>query len=247
MNINYPAVFAQDKKMPDHAIVQFFEDMGAEAYDRYNASFEATKNNLQFLNMLILTDLPEDANILCVGIGTGADIIGLADIFPGWRFTGIEPAESMLKGCQKKLAEAGFSDRCELIHGYLSDFNTDSKFDAVICLFVMHFINDVTERNNMFSDFNKYLVNDGYLINAEISFDLNSDESPGLLEKWQALHRYAGANEDNVRNIPGLLREQLAVLHPDETRQLMKKNGFHNPIQFFQSFLVRAWYAQKNR
>lgn len=219
--------------------------MGHENYDNFNSHFKTAKENLHFLNTLILRDLPENANILCVGVGTGEEILSLAKSYKKWSFVGIDPSSTMLQGCKEKIKSHDLSDRCDLIHGYLSDYKTESTFDAVICLFVMHFIHDSVERSKMFLDMNKYLKRGGYLINAEISCDFSSKDFPNLLANWKTLHHYAGATEEKLENMEKTLKEQLAVLSPQETEKLLLESGFLKPTQYFQSFLIRAWYGKK--
>lgn len=226
-------------------MVKIFDDMGGEAYDQSNSFFKPVHDNLQFLNLLVLKDLPKDARILCVGVGTGADMLDLARANNGWGFVGIDPAQSMLKRCEKKLHENGLMERCEVFHGYLSDYKSDQKFDAVLCLFVMHFVKDLEDRAKMFLDFAKYLKKDGYLINAEISTDIKSSNYGQLIENWKALHGLAGASKEKLDDMPKVIEEQLAVLSPKSTEEMIMKNGFKNPTNFFQSFLVRGWYSRK--
>lgn len=226
-------------------IVKIFEEMGAENYDNFNSHFRTAKENLHFLNTLIFKNIPEKSNVLCIGVGTGEEIISLAQSYPNWNFVGIDPSKAMLQGCQEKVELHNLSDRCHFFHGYLSDYKPDLAFDAVTCLFVMHFIHNQDERLKMLSDMNKHLKKGGYLINAEISCDFNSNDFPNLLENWKALHRYAGAPEEKLESMENTLKEQLAVLSPQETEKLLLKSGFANPTQFFQSFLIRAWYSKK--
>jgi tRNA (cmo5U34)-methyltransferase len=232
------------EKVNTDEVVQIFENMGAEVYDQFNSHFRQLSESLFLLTMLALRDLPNDANILCVGVGTGADIIDIAKFKSGWTFTGIEPSTAMLSGCKQKLAEAGLTERCELFNGYLSDFNTEKKFDGVVCYFVMHFI-DPDERKNIFTDMNKHLKNGGSLVHAEISCDLEASDFPYYLEDWKALHGFAGATEEKLAMMSQVLKEQLYVLSPKQTKTLVEGCGFTNHIQFFQSFLIHGWHGKK--
>ena len=45
--------------------------------------------------------LPEDAQILAVGAGTGVEISHLAAVFPKWRFTALDPSGAMLAECRR--------------------------------------------------------------------------------------------------------------------------------------------------
>lgn len=231
--------------MEKEEVVNIFENMGVETYDGVNSHFIPVSKNLHFLSMLALKDLPSDAKILCVGVGTGSDIIDLAKFNKNWTFTGLEPSKSMLSGCIKKIEDEGLSDRCDFFNGYLSDFTSDKKYDAVLCFFVFHFINK-DERNKMYLDMNKLLRKGGYLIHAEISFDQNSEEYPFLLENWKALHGFSGATEEKLAQMGEVLKNQLYVLSPEITKKMVTESGFKNHTQFFQSFLIRAWHARKD-
>lgn len=60
----------------------FFGRDVADAYDARNNALAPISNNLHFLLRLVLADLPVDARVLCVGVGTGAEILSLASAFP---------------------------------------------------------------------------------------------------------------------------------------------------------------------
>ncbi|CUS38734.1 class I SAM-dependent methyltransferase [Candidatus Nitrospira nitrificans] len=223
----------------------FFDKQASETYDQRIKPIAPSIDNLHFLIRLILKDLPSDAHILCVGVGTGTEILELAHTFPSWRFTGIDPSASMLDVCRKRLQQSGLLTRCELRHGYLSDLPMIEQFDAILCLLVAHFIKDSQERQALFNGMAARLKVAGYVIHAEISYDLSGDEFPDIGEKWKALHRAAGASEERVANILKTLQEDVAVLPPASTEHLFRSSGLPMPIPFFQSLLIRAWYAQK--
>ncbi|ESQ74077.1 hypothetical protein ABENE_23765, partial [Asticcacaulis benevestitus DSM 16100 = ATCC BAA-896] len=88
-------------------------------YDAGNARFNTISDNLHFLIALLLKDLPVNAHILCVGVGTGTEMIHLARQNPSWRFTGVDPSVDMLAVCAAKLRQAKISERCTLVEGYL--------------------------------------------------------------------------------------------------------------------------------
>lgn len=231
--------------MNNSEIVQIFENMGVDAYDGFNLHFQSLSESMHFLTMLTLKDLPENANILCVGVGTGADIMNLAKMKKKWNFTGIEPSGAMLDGCKKKIEVEGLSDRCDFFQGYLSDFDSNKKYDATLCFFVFHFI-EREERKKIYADMKKYLKEGGYVIHSEISFDGESEEYPHLLENWKSLHGYAGATAEKLSQMGDNLRSQLAILSPEETKQLIQECGLKDPTHFFQSFFIHAWHSRKS-
>ena len=98
----------------------------------------------------------------------------------------------------------------------------------------------------MFLDFSRFLKKDGFLINAEISVDIKSSEFEQLIENWKSVHALAGSSEEKLNDIPKVIKEELGVISPEETRKLIVKNGFKKPVNFFQSFLIRGWYSIKD-
>lgn len=226
-------------------MVQIFEEMGGDLYDKNNAAFRPVFDNIKVLNSIILKDLPKDARILSVGIGTGEDIINLGEQNPGWTFVGVEPAKSMLDKCRSKLEKKGLLDRCTLHNGYLDSLNSSEKFDAVICLFVLHFVKGLDAKKKMFCSFSNYLNNDGILIMTEISVDIKSCEYSQLIENWKGTHALTGASEEALSKVPEMIEEVLGVIPPEKTAELLKDSGFPIPIAYFQSFLIRGWYGVK--
>ena len=105
--------------MPQRDPSLIFDKNFAEKYDEQYEKMNAITDHMYFLIELILQDLPENARILCVGAGTGKEIIYLAERFPNWQFVAVEPSQSMLAVCQSKLEKYGFDKKCETVHGYV--------------------------------------------------------------------------------------------------------------------------------
>ncbi|WP_202814214.1 class I SAM-dependent methyltransferase [Fulvimarina pelagi] len=96
---------------------EIFDADLAAGYDKRNSPLAPLSDCLHFLVRLVLADLPLQARILCVGAGTGAEILSLARAYPTWSFVGVDPSAEMLKICGASLNDAGVSDRCDLVCG----------------------------------------------------------------------------------------------------------------------------------
>ncbi len=231
--------------MSNESVAKIFDKGTPEAYDERNRKLAPIADNLHFLIRFVLDELPDDARILCVGVGTGIEIVELAKANPGWRFVGADPSATMLGGCRKRLAENHLSDRCELHHGYISVVPDKANFNAALCLLVMHFLKSLDARRQMFTDIARRLHADGYVINAEISADRTVAAFDDILEKWIAMQRLGGASDGHAASFREAMKEHLLLLPPHDTETLMRDAGFSLPVQFFQSLLIRGWYAQK--
>lgn len=225
--------------MPD----LFNQDM-AKRYDERNNKLSAISDNLHFLVRLVLADLPEHARILCVGVGTGAEILSLAKARPEWTFVGVDPSKEMLEVCRSRLVQEGVSQRCELIHGYVQDAPAGAAFDGVVSILVAHFI-PRAERQSFYRDIIERLKLKGYFVSAEISADLDAPEFPAMLKNWEQVQALMGATPESLQNLGDTLRNTLSVLSPDETTALWQESGFSAPVPFFQAFMIRGWHARK--
>ena len=220
----------------------FFDQEMATHYDERNSQLSPMSENLHFLMRMVLRDVPERADILCIGVGTGADIFALATAFPNWRFVGVDPSPDMLEVCRQKLEAAGLAERCELVQGHLADLS-DRRFDAIVSLLVAHFVS-AGERPAFYSGSRDRLKPGGIYVSAEICFDLDSPQFPSALENWKQVQIMMGATPASLDKLPTMLRDTLTVLSPEVTETLARKAGLGLPVWFFQAFLIRGWYSR---
>lgn len=219
----------------------FFNQEAAAAYDRRNAALKPISDALHFLMRLALVDVPERARVLCVGVGTGAEILSLAQARPGWTFVGVDPSAEMLDVGRHRLEQAGVMDRVELIHGYVDDV-TETGFDVVVALLVAHFILR-PERPAFYDAIHARLKPGGRFVSAEISGDLGGPEAAAMLADWTQVQTLMGATPESLAKLPAVLRDMLGVVPPAETEALWRQAGFAVPVPFFQAFMIRGWHA----
>lgn len=225
--------------------VDFFNKELAQKYDERNSKLAPISECLHFLMSLMLKDLrSQQARVLCVGVGTGAEILSLAHIFPEWTFVGLDPSVDMLNVCRERVRTAGWQNRCEFVQGYIQDLPRSEPFDVAVSLLVAHFIKK-QERLSFFQHITEHLQNGGHLVNAEISSDLNGPEFPFMLEGWAQVQTLMGATPESLTSLPKLLRETLTVLPPQETEALLKQSGIAQPLRFFQALMISAWWGRK--
>lgn len=225
-------------------MADFFNTNASRSYDEKNLALTPIAENMHFLVRLILKDLPEASRVLCVGVGTGAEILSLAKEYPGYAFVGVDPSEAMLEVCRERMEKAGILDRCELIHGYVEDVPADEPFDAVLSILVGHFVKR-EDRLSFYQGMHRRLKDGGYFIDTEISFDLDSDEFPSMFAQWSKVQVLMGATPESLATLPKALTDVLTVLPPSEVEDVMRTSGFRLPVRFFQSFMIAGWYAKK--
>src|SRR5205823_12959329 len=99
--------------MEREELQKVFDQRCASGYDQQWSRMAPLRDALHLLIGAVLSELKADARILCVGAGTGPELIDLARRFPGWRFVAVEPSAPMLDICRRKAEEHGIADRCE--------------------------------------------------------------------------------------------------------------------------------------
>lgn len=221
---------------------QFFNQEVSQAYDEKNRKLAPIAENMHFLIRLLLSRLPDQARILCVGVGTGAEIFSLAQEFPRWTFLGLDPSGEMLEVCRQKLLRADFMSRCELVQGFVSDLPEGEEFDAALSVLVGHFVKREA-RVDFYRNIASRIRRGGIMVDTELSFDLESREFPSMLKSWERVQSLMGATPESLASLPTQLRDMLTVLPPSEVESLLRQSGIPLPVRFFQSFLISGWYG----
>lgn len=217
----------------------------AAAYDERFAGLAPLRDALHLVTAGVLLGLPVDARILCVGAGTGAEILALADRFPGWHFTAVEPSGPMLDVFREKAAAAGILDRCEFHEGYLESLPESPPFHAATSILVSQFVLDPEQRRGFFVEIAQRLVPGGQLVSADLSADLGSEEYDRLFSVWANLFGICGFTPDLVENVRNAYGNGVAVSSPEEIADLIASAGFEAPLAILQTVLIRAWCTRR--
>jgi tRNA (cmo5U34)-methyltransferase len=231
--------------MSDRQPAIMFDQEMAARYDKRNAKSAPVRDALHFLIRTILSDLPVNARILCVGIGTGSELLDLAQAFPQWQFTAVEPSAPMLDICRQRVEESGITSRCTFHEGYLDSLPAADSFDAATCLFVSHFVMQPEERSNLFHQIAIRLRPQGYLINADVAYDLSSSDYPSILEIWLQMIASAEVPTEEIEKMRQAYGTAVAVLPPSTVASIIAAGGFDAPVLCFQSLLMHAWYTRR--
>jgi len=222
-----------------------FDQQNASSYDKQWIKTAAFKEALHLSIRLVLSDLPSDAKILCVGAGTGAELVYLAREFPEWQFTIVEPAIPMLDICRKRAKENGISSRCVFHWGYINELPETNSHHAATCLLVSQFLINKDERRDLFKNISIRLRDGGYLINADLASDMSSADFESLFEVWVKMLKYCDIPDKQIEEYSAAYQNQVAVLPPSEIEAIIQSGGFEKPILFSQTLLIHAWYSKK--
>jgi tRNA (cmo5U34)-methyltransferase len=222
-----------------------FDREFASSYDRRFAKLAPMHNALHLLIRMVLSELPNDARVLCVGVGTGSELIDLAQTFPQWKFTAVEPAAPMLDICRQKAEEYGIASRCTFHEGYLDSLPASDPFHAATCLLVSHFFIQQEERRNFFRQIAARLLPDGYLVSSDLASDMSSSAYQSLLEVWVRMLINPEMPAEEIEKFLTSYGRDVALLPPQEVEAIIASSGFDTPVLFFQTLLIHAWYTKR--
>ena len=136
----------------------YFDLVYNQVYDLTTARLRAY-HELQTLCINKLS-LKENDRVLCVGLGTGNEIIQLFQNEPSLRITGVDVSSRALKKAHRKALSISKKIEVCLMDTHNLRFDSQS-FDEVVCLHVMDF---VVDRDQVISELLRVLRNGGQFL-----------------------------------------------------------------------------------
>ncbi len=229
----------------DQAQVKAVFDQQAASYDTQWARTAPIRHCLHLLLDSQFAGLPADARILCVGVGTGAEMAHLAARNRGWRFTAVEPSGPMLDVCRQRAQQEGFAARCEFHEGYVASLPTVAAHDAATCFLVSQFILDRPARSAFFREIADRLKPGGLLASSDLASDVRSPEYDVLLAAWIRMMAAAEVSPEAMARMRKAYAEDVGVLPAADVASIIAAGGFERPVQFFQAGLIHGWVSRR--
>lgn len=225
-------------------IKEVFDQMAAN-YDTQWAKTAPIKSCLYFLVESFFNKLPEQARVLCVGVGTGTELAYLAQKHPAWRFTAVDPSGAMLDICRRRAEDEGFASRCHFHEGYLDSLSDAAPHDAALCFLVSQFILDPQARAQFFQQIAHNLKPEGLLASSDLASDVESPEYDVLLPAWMSILAATDASPESLERMRKAYANDVAVLPANRVKAIIESGGFECPTQFFQAGLIHAWISKR--
>ena len=219
-------------------------DQQAPTYDAQWLNIAPVRDGLLFLLGSVFAELPANAHVLCVGVGTGEEIAHLAKTFPDWRFTAVEPSGAMLQRCREKALAQGFASRCHFHEGYLDTLPDTGRFDGATCFLVSQFILEPAARTAFFRGMAERLKPGATLASADLSADVDSPAFEAVLRAWLNLMAPGSATPRRLERTRAAFAQDVAILPPNRVAAIIEAAGFEAPVLFYQAVLIHAWFAQ---
>lgn len=218
----------------------------AEHYDTQAAISLAGSAALYELGASALTaelDGQDDASILFVGVGTGAELVPYTRFdVPGWRFTGADPSEAMLAVARKRLADEGLLSRTHLHTGELHTLSDGPPHDGAQIMGVLHHVDGDDARVALLSEVARRLKPGAPLVvGCRVGMDpvlMNVE-----LRRWRA----HGIPRETLERRRQLFAQMKPVESDEALAAMLAKAGFVEPKAIFLSLQFKVFLARLSR
>lgn len=231
--------------MSTNEVERFFQQKASKYDTKIRASIPGYEALHSMAGDFLRRALPETANVLAVGAGTGMELITLGEANPGWRFTAVDTSADMIALCEQNVRAARMTDRVALFHGPI-DSLPSTGFDAATSILVSHFIADIDERRGYFHAIGAHLRAEGILITADLFGDKQDAAFEHFVETWKAHYASAGVPPEEVEADFAMNRKVATFLTEQDYCQLLTDSGFSGISRFYQAFLFGGWICRKS-
>jgi tRNA (cmo5U34)-methyltransferase len=220
-------------------------DRQAAGYDEQWEKMAPIRDGLYLLVEAMFAELPADARVLSVGLGTGAELAHLARRFPRWSFTAVEPSGPMLDLCRQRAEREGFASRCTFHEGYLDSLPTGEGHHAATCFLVSQFILDQGDRSDFFRAIADRLQPGGMLASSDLASGAGLVDYEALLRAWLIIMAGPDVSAERLERARSAYAKDVAILAPATVASVIEAGGFEPPVQFFQAGLLHAWFSKR--
>lgn len=182
----------------------------------------------------------DEARLLLVGIGTGAELEVLGPAQTGWSFTACDPAAGMLEVAEERAERLGLRDRVSL-HACTADALPEEPFDAATCLLVLHFLPDDGAKRAVLESIARLLKPGAPLVLADMYEDPASPRFAALIDAWTAWQRQAGLPAEEVEKGRAHVERDIHFVPETRLDALLEETGFEPAHRFWSSFLFGGY------
>lgn len=186
--------------------------------------------------ILLAEHVPDDAHILVLGAGGGLELKALATAYPGWHFTGVDPAGAMLDLAARTLGAD--AHRADLVEGYIDDAPS-GPFDGAVCLLTLHFL-AAEERTRTAAAIRERLKPGAPFVAAHGSYPQDATRERWL-DRYAAFAIASGAVPEQAYGAREAVSTAVNMLSPEQDEAVLRTAGFRDVTPFYTAFTWRGW------
>jgi tRNA (cmo5U34)-methyltransferase len=190
--------------------------------------------------------LPENANLLIVGAGSGMELVTFGTANPQWQLLGLDPSANMLAIARQKIEQQGLSERVKLFQGYTHELTETILYDAATCILVMHFLPDDGSKLALLESIAQKIKPATTFILVDMFGEKNTVLFEQLVSIWRLYSQGIGLDSEIIEKREQTMRESIHPIPEARVIELLQKAGFGNVVRFYTGLIFGGWIATKN-
>ena len=189
--------------------------------------------------------LPESADLLVVGAGTGMELMRLGQACSKWHFLGIDPSAKMLAIAEQKMSHHQLSNRVNLRQGYAEDLPKETLYNAATSILVMHFI-PPSNKLQFLESIAQRLHPSAPLVLVDVFGEKGSEQLEQLMPILYAYWNTVGLPPQKQQQLLETVKQGVYPLSETSLLNLLEQAGFQKTIRFYTGLWVGGWLAFKS-
>jgi tRNA (cmo5U34)-methyltransferase len=192
------------------------------------------------------THLPEKADLLIVGAGTGMELVNFSKGNREWQMIGVDPSSNMLEIAQEKIQQHGLSERVKLFQGYTHDLPTTPLYDAATCILVMHFVPDDGSKLTLLQSIAQRLKSSAAFILVDVFGEKGTREFERMASIVKVYWEKMNIPLQRRLELLEIINKGIYPIPEPRVLELLQQTGFVNVARFYTGLWVGGWIATKN-
>lgn len=190
--------------------------------------------------------LPEVANLLVVGAGTGFEIAKYGKAKSNWQILGVDPSSKMLAIAQDRINQSELSQRVQLVQGYTQELPVAPLYDGATCILVMHFLPDDGSKLSLLQSIAQRLKSSAVFVLVDVFGQKGSDELDRMISILKAYWEETGFPTDKSTKLLENFNEGVFPIQEARVLELLQQAGFEDVMRFYTGLWVGGWVATKS-
>lgn len=193
----------------------------------------------QQVKAILKATMPDHAQILIIGCGTGHELRELLNVNHTWHFTAIDVSENMLDQARKNIAPLNENSRVQFVLGDASVLAASAKFHSILVLLVAHFI-EFTAKLPFFQILNQHCLRQAILL----TYDLMQMAQPALWQALPYLCQSNGLSQKQTDTMMTRLPQDFFLVNEQEYCDILQQAGFNETYCFSQALTYQGFIAK---
>ena len=190
--------------------------------------------------------LPEKANLLIVGAGSGMELVTFGKANSHWELLGVDPSSNMLGLAQQKIDKNDLTEQIKLFQGYTHELPETPLYDAATCILVMHFLPDDGSKLALLQSISQRLKSSATLILVDLFGEKGTANFEQFTQVWKLYSEEMGMSAQMIEKREKARQEGIYPIPEPRVLELLEQADFGKIIKFYTGLLFGGWIATKN-